>query len=126
MKVEAKLQRIAIMVCGEVSHKCTGNGCFRAFNEKKDAFSGYDDVQMVAFTRCDHCDGHDQNFDKKIEKLQNARVDTIHLSTCIRGRCDRYQEMAEEFSKHFNVIGYTHGSKKGKKDNCLCYEKKSL
>ncbi len=119
MKEEVKLQRIAIMVCGQVSLKCTGNGCFRAFNERKDAFSEYDDVQMVAFTRCDHCDKDESTFDKKIEKLKKARVDTIHLSTCIRGRCESYEQMADELSKHFDVIGYTHGSKEGKKKNTI-------
>lgn len=120
------MERIAIMVCGEVSERCTGNGCFRAFNERKDAFSKYEDVQMVAFTHCDHCVTGELNFDKKIEKLLSAKVDTIHLSTCIRGRCERYEEMAEVFSEHFNVIGYTHGSETGKKDNTICKCKKSL
>jgi len=118
------MQRIAIMVCGEVSSKCTGNGCFRAFNERKDAFSKYKDVQMVAFTHCNHCVTGESNFDKKIEKLKSARVDTIHLSTCIRGRCERYEQMAKEFSNHFDVIGYTHGSEEGKKKNTIICCKK--
>jgi len=113
------LNRIAIMVCGEVTCKCTGNGCFSAFNERKDAFSEYDDVQMVAFTHCDKCIEDGTDFETKIQKLKNARIDTIHLSTCIRGRCKEYKSMAEEFSKHFDVIGYTHGSFKGKKDNTI-------
>lgn len=119
------MQRVAIMVCGEITHKCTANGCFRAFNERTGAFSKYNDVQMVAFTHCEHCDDKEKNFDKKIEKLKNARVDTIHLSTCIRGRCEYYQQMAEEFSNHFHVVGYTHGSENGKKNNSISITKKT-
>lgn len=118
------MQRIAIMVCGEVTKKCTGNGCFKAFNERQGAFSDYNDVEMVAFTHCDHCSHGGDNFSKKIDKLKSARVDTIHLSTCIRGRCDKYEQMAEVFSVHFDVIGYTHGSEKGKRDNTICCCKK--
>lgn len=120
------MQRIAIMVCGEVTCKCTGNGCFKAFNEKKDAFSTYEDVQMVAFTHCEQCNGLDDGFEKKIQKLKAARIDTLHLSTCIRGRCPKYELMADIFSEHFNIVGYTHGSTDGKKNNTVNIVKKSF
>jgi hypothetical protein len=27
----------------------------------------------------------------KIEKLQKANVEVVHISTCIRGRCEHYE-----------------------------------
>lgn len=113
------MKNLAIYTCGDVSKRCTANGCFRAFNENKDSFKRYEgNCKLVAFNTCNGCDEDPiESLEVKIEKLKKAEVDVIHLSTCIRGRCNNYEEYAKEFSKHFDVIGYTHGSKEGKKNN---------
>ncbi len=114
-------KKIAIYVCGDVSNRCTANGCLRAFNEKEDAFEPYKasgGSDLVSFNSCNGCDNSPvESLDLKIEKFKKAGVDTVHLSTCIRGRCDHYETFADKLSKDFDVIGYTHGSLKGKKDN---------
>jgi hypothetical protein len=51
-------------------------------------------------------------------------VDTVHLSTCIRGKNENYEEMAEKLSEHFNIIGYTHGNVAGKTRRAVFLEKK--
>lgn len=53
----------------------------------------------------------------KIEKFKKAGADTVHLSSCIRSKCEHYQEFVDELSRSFDVIGYTHGSAEGKKNN---------
>ncbi|MCT4509152.1 MAG: CGGC domain-containing protein [Tepidibacter sp.] len=114
------MKKIAIYVCGEVSKKCTANGCLRAFNQKEDSFKRYEEVgcQLVAFNNCNGCEKNPvESIEVKIEKLKKADIDAIHLSTCIRGRCENYEEFAKESAKHFDVIGYTHGSDNGKKNN---------
>ncbi|CAH2214118.1 CGGC domain-containing protein [Tepidibacter aestuarii] len=114
------MKKIAIYVCGEVSKKCTANGCLRTFNQNEDSFKRYEEVgcQLVCFNNCNGCDENPvESLKVKIEKLKKADVDTIHLSTCIRGRCEHYEEFAKEFAKYFDVIGYTHGSANGKKNN---------
>lgn len=114
------LKKIGIYVCGNVSKKCTANGCLRAFNENKDSFSDYNeaDYKLVSFNNCNGCDEEPmESLLIKIEKFKKADVDTIHLSSCIRSKCDHYQEFVDELSKHFDVIGYTHGSAEGKKNN---------
>ena len=93
------MKKIGIYVCGNVSKRCTANGCLRAFNE-----NGCDEDPMESLL-------------VKIEKFIKANVDTIHLSSCIRGRCDHYQEFVDELSKYFDVIGYTHGTAEGKRNN---------
>lgn len=114
------MKKVAIYICGEVSKRCTANGCLRAFNEVEDSFSIYEDegCKLVAVNTCNGCDEKPlETLNVKIEKLQKADVDTIHLSSCLRSRCKYYEEYVNEFAKHFDVIGYTHGSKEGKKNN---------
>lgn len=114
------MKKIGIYVCGNVSKKCTGNGCMRAFNENKDSFGDYDESEykLVAFNNCSGCDEAPmEELLVKIEKFKKAEADTIHLSSCIRSKCDHYQEFVEELSKNFDVMGYTHGSAEGKKNN---------
>jgi len=123
------MKKVAIYVCGEVSKKCTANGCLRTFNEKEDSFKRYEEVgsQLVAFNNCNGCDGDPVgSLQVKIEKLKKAEVQVVHISTCIRGRCEYYKEFVKEFAKHFDVIGYTHGSEKGKKNNNISINKVSL
>ncbi|WBW99090.1 CGGC domain-containing protein [Oceanirhabdus sp. W0125-5] len=120
------MKKVAIYVCGEVSKKCTANGCLRTFNEKEDSFNIYKEsgCQLVAFNNCNGCDEEPvASLKEKIKKLKKAGVEVVHLSTCIRGRCEYYEEFAKVFSRHFDVIGYTHGSKEGKKNNNINLDK---
>lgn len=114
------MTKIGLCLCGEVSKKCTANGCMKAFNQRRDAFHRYQgtDVQLVAINTCNGCDPSPiEALDLKIEKFLKAEVDTVHLSTCIRGRCDHYETFANKLSQHFELMGYTHGSEAGKKEN---------
>lgn len=114
------MKKIGIYVCGNISKKCTANGCMRAFNENKDSFSIYDesDYKLAAFNNCTGCDEAPmESLLTKIEKFKKANVDTIHLSSCIRSKCGHYQEFVDVLSKDFDIIGYTHGSAEGKKNN---------
>lgn len=106
------MERIGIITCGQVMEKCTANGCLRSFNEKSEGFAYLSpSSQLVAFGVCSG------QIDKIITKFNKAEVENVHLSTCIRGRCDHYLDFAKTLSKYFNVMGYTHGSEKGKKCN---------
>ncbi len=122
------MKKIGIYVCGNVSKKCTANGCMRAFNENKDSFSIYDEsnYKLVAFNNCNGCNEEPmESLLVKIEKFKKAGADTVHLSSCIRSKCEHYQEFADELSKSFDVIGYTHGSAEGKKNNNINKKKLS-
>lgn len=113
------MKKVAIYICDVVSKKCTATGCFKAFNNKTDSFEMYDEeLQLVAFNTCNGCDEDPiGSLDIKIEKFKKAGVDSVHLSTCIRGRCEHYEVFAKKIAEHFNVIGYTHGSAEGKNNN---------
>lgn len=97
--------KIAILVNESTMERCTGKGCFKAFLNKLDGFSGYDEeAELVAFT---HCGG---NLDRKIQKLLNEGVEVVHLSSCMRASGDEYKRVAKELGQHFKVVGYSHGS----------------
>lgn len=117
--------KIGIFICGDVAERCTANGCFRAYNNRIDAFAYDEAVELVAFNNCIGCDKDPVgSLDVKIEKFLKAGVETIHLSTCIRGRCSHYETFAQKLSEHFDVVGYTHGSALGKKENNINLSKK--
>ena len=110
--------KIAIIVRNETLHNCTGHGCLNAFFKRIDAFADYDDnVQLISFT---HESG---DMEKKIATLKKNGVDTVHLSSCLRGKSDRYEELAERLARDFAVIGYTHGSFEGRTRRAICLGK---
>lgn len=92
----------------------------RAFNENKDSFSIYEgeETRLVAFNNCNGCDEEPiESLLVKIEKFKKAEVEAIHLSSCIRSKCEYYTAFVEELAKHFDVVGYTHGTPEGKRKN---------
>lgn len=101
--------RIAIIVRKETMESCTGRGCLHAFSARKDAFAGYGaTAELISFTH----DGGD--LARKIAKLKELGVDVVHLSSCIRGRGDHYEELAQQLAKDFAVVGFTHGQEEGR------------
>ena len=112
--------KIAIIVRSETLDKCTGKGCLHAFFQRIDAFAPYDEqTQLVGFTQ----DGGD--LEKKIAKLKELGVDVVHLSSCIRGKSDDYEELAKRLAQDFAVVGYTHGKFDGRTRQAICFDKVS-
>lgn len=110
--------KIAIIVRSETLDRCTAKGCMSAFFERRDSFARCDEkARLVAFTH----DGGD--LDHKIENLRKHGVDTVHISTCIRARRENYEELAQRLARHFDVVGYTHGSCEGRTRRAICLRK---
>lgn len=110
--------KIAILVNEDTMDRCTGKGCLNAFNNRIDAFSSYGpEAELVAFT---HAGG---DLGRKIEKFIENGVEVVHLSTCLRGKYKDYDTLAHGLSGHFKVVGYTHGSEKGKTRDALNLER---
>ncbi|WP_027626124.1 CGGC domain-containing protein [Clostridium lundense] len=111
------MKKIGIINCLEVSKRCSGSGCFKAFNNKSGSFEKYteEDSELLSFIQCNGCtDNSVKELLIKAEDLKKLGVTTIHLSSCIRSKCPWYNEFIEELSKDFQVEGYTH-EKKGKR-----------
>lgn len=102
--------KIAILVREETTCRCTGKGCLKSFFAKTESFARYkgDEVQLVGFF---HSGG---DLDYKLQKMKEAGVEVIHVSTCMRGKYPGYRQLVEKISEDFDVIGYTHGSEHGK------------
>ncbi len=110
--------KIAILINEETSYKCTCSGCLKAFFNKEDAFEGYPpESELISFT---HLGG---DLDKKINRLIDKDVDTVHLSSCVRSKYPDYETLANKLSEHFNVVGYTHGSAEGKTRGTISLKK---
>jgi len=106
--------KVAILVREETMKRCTGKGCLNAFFQRKDAFAGYEgNIELITFS---HADG---DIDHKIETMIKNCVDVVHLSTCMRGKAANYEALAKRLSEHFDVVGYTHGSKEGKEQETI-------
>jgi predicted metal-binding protein len=102
--------KIAILVRRETTDKCTGKGCLRAFFSKTESFARYQEIEieLVGFF---HSGG---DLDYKLNKMKEAGVQVIHVSTCMRGKYNGYEKLVKKIARDFDVIGYTHGSENGK------------
>ena len=102
--------KIAILVREETTDRCTGKGCLRSFFSKTESFVRYRDteVELIGFF---HSGG---DLEYKLAKMKEAGVQVIHVSTCMRGKYEDYEELVKKIGKDFDVIGYTHGSENGK------------
>lgn len=109
------MKKIGIINCFEVSTRCTGSGCFKAVNNKTGSFERYEDedIEMISFIHCNGCSENSlEQVLERAEKMKLRGVDVIHMSTCIKSKCPKYEVFMEELSKNFEVVGYSHGKKK--------------
>lgn len=112
--------KVAILVNEDTMNRCTGKGCFNAFSNKTGAFADYEsDVELVEFT---HAGGDLKHL---IESLIKNEVDVVHLSSCLRSKYVNYESLAYKLSQYFKVIGYTHGSEKGRTRDAINLDKNS-
>lgn len=110
--------KIAILVREETMQRCTGKGCLNAFFQCKDAFARYQgDIELVTFS---HAGG---DIEHKIAMMLKNGVEAVHLSTCLRGKAKNYEELAKRLSRHFAVVGYTHGPEIGRERAAIILEK---
>ncbi|MEG1254375.1 CGGC domain-containing protein [Clostridium sp.] len=113
--------KIAILVREETMERCSCKGCLSAFYNKKDSFEGYgEDAELIAFT---HVGG---DLDHKISRMIENGVEVVHLSSCLRGKSEEYEEIGKRLSQYFHVVGYTHGSEVGKTKTAIKIKKGEL
>ncbi|MDO4179413.1 MAG: CGGC domain-containing protein [Phascolarctobacterium sp.] len=82
------MKKVAVLRCLKTSASCAATGCFKAFNNKANAFERYqgEDVQMIAMWTCNGCGDsmleNQEGIQKKIERMKLAELDVLHLSAC--------------------------------------------
>lgn len=105
---------IAIMACRKLVGKCSGTGCFKAYNNSTAAFEIYGDNKpaLSSFFYCIGCNDtitNDEDWNHKIQQLKKNNVDTIHLSRCIKVECDHYEKHREILiNEGFKVVLGSH------------------
>ncbi|MDD2620182.1 MAG: CGGC domain-containing protein [Syntrophomonadaceae bacterium] len=106
-------QRIAIVRCETVSEVCPGIACFKAFNNRRLAFAGYDkDAEIIGFFTCGGCSG--RRVSRLVDKLLKYNLTAVHLSSCMMleddyPRCPHLAEIKNSIeSKGIKVVEGTH------------------
>lgn len=109
------MKNIGIINCYNASQNCTSSGCFKAFYNSNGAFEKYNDMeaQILSFVHCNGCsDNSVQQVLDRAERMVKRGVDVIHLSSCVKSKCPRYEEYLKVLNeKGYTVEGYTHGKK---------------
>jgi predicted metal-binding protein len=108
------MKKIGIITCHEVSKRCSSSGCFKALHARTGSFIRYagEEAQIAGFVHCNGCgDKAVEQVMARAERMRQVGVDVIHLSTCIKSRCDRYPEFLSALAEGFDVVGYSHGKK---------------
>jgi len=109
------VKRIGIINCFEVSKKCTGSGCFKAFHARTGSFARYvdEEVEIISFVHCNGCAPDAlETVVEKARRMKEKGVDVVHLSTCTRSRCPMYDSFMEALGYETDVEGHTHAKKK--------------
>ncbi|MEF9992304.1 MAG: CGGC domain-containing protein [Paraclostridium sp.] len=105
---------IAIMACRKLTNKCSGTGCFDAYNDSKYAFECYKEEKPVlsSFFYCSGCKKtifEDEDWENKINQLKKRNVEVVHLALCTKIECRNYEKHEELLKKEgFKVIHGTH------------------
>lgn len=115
------MKKIAILRCMEVSQRCTGSGCLKAWNNRDKAFAPYadEDVTLAAFLNCNGCEknpAEDEGMLKKLDRLKAMGVEIVHTSGCTmkdrenQKRCSNVEKIVDML--HERGIQTVHGTHK--------------
>ena len=118
------MKKIAILRCLKTSAACAATGCFRAFNEKDNAFKIYEgeDVQLASVWTCNGC-GNDMlenqaGIQTKIERMVKNNISVVHLSSCTKKKNEAGKKLLcpniEDIARKLQALGImvvegTHG-----------------
>lgn len=104
---------IAIMSCRKLIGRCSGKGCHRAYNNSTAAFERYadDKQELASFFYCSGCEDNvieEKEWKETIGELKRKDVKTIHISRCVKSKCNDYDKYEEIFKNEgFEIV---HGS----------------
>ena len=73
--------KLGIIRCMQTEDYCPGSRDFRTIRERKGAFMGEDDIQLVGFINCGGCPGKKAVL--RARSLVEQGADTIAFASCI-------------------------------------------
>lgn len=112
------MTKIAILACNKQGKTCAAGGCLDAVKNKTGRFITYtDDIELVAFMRCNGCKSvprEDDGIKKKIQSIVSLGAEVLHIGICTfkmdeGEECENITEIAEMFEEAgLKVLRGTH------------------
>ena len=112
------MKKIAMLNCLKANEVCTGAACLKAFHERTRSFAAYEgeDVELMAFMRCNGCDADvdtNKGLREKLDRLESIGVEIVHIGVCTKRRdgteCPTITALIAELEKrHIAVVRGTH------------------
>lgn len=112
------MKKIAMLNCLKANEVCAGAACFKAFNERTRSFAAYEgeDVECMAFMRCNGCDADpatNKGVREKLDRLESIGVEIVHVGVCTRKRdgreCPTITAMIQDLeNRGIRVVRGTH------------------
>lgn len=95
------MKKVAIIRCLDVSMRCAGAACMKAYNTHTVKFERYGEepTELFSMMTCNGCGKTAENDDslrKKLDRLASAPVDAVHLSGCTRKKDKANPELKKE------------------------------
>ncbi len=106
-------EKIGVLTCRKVGLTCTGAGCLKAFHDKEKGFERYKDrdAWMAAFFDCSGCGAEkmtDPGFTKKLQRIKEIGIESLHLAQCITKNCPQLDAIKETLD--VNGIHFVEGT----------------
>lgn len=79
---ETSNMKLGIIRCMQTEYYCPGSRDFKTIRERKGAFSGVDDIELVGFINCGGCPGKKAVL--RAKSLVSQGADTIAFASCIQ------------------------------------------
>jgi predicted metal-binding protein len=73
--------KVGIIRCAIVAEFCPATSCIKAVKEKKGAFEGLDEVELIGFMTCGGCPG--KKVSASVKTLLEKGANAIALSSCM-------------------------------------------
>ncbi len=118
------MKKVAIIRCLDVSMRCPGAACLKSFRNRAVKFERYgqEDLELFSMMTCNGCGQtveNDEGLKKKLDRLAEEPVDTVHFSSCtnkkdkddpdVKNRCPWIEKMAAYLeSRGIEVVYGTH------------------
>ena len=108
--------KLGIIRCMQTEDYCPGSRDFRTIRERKGAFEGEEDIQLVGFINCGGCPGKKSVL--RTRKLIELGADTIAFASCIQKGtpigypcpfAKRMKDLVQkEAGENIRILDYTH------------------
>ncbi len=112
------MKKIALLTCLKSNDVCTRTACLQAVQSRSDYFAPYaaEKLELTGVWTCQGCEplcwGDELNLAEKLQCLQQAGTQIVHIGCCCRQQgqwCKEIRYLAELLQqRHIQVIWGTH------------------